>query len=227
MEQNQKSIIDRIVYEKGSQAIPRLIEVLRTTDDVEALSIVKDTLIRFGIESKRYLQEFLREYREIEEDTPKLEAQYRPILPVAGLLTAIETLGEIGNTKDIPFLYSLLQLFEEEKLQLFIFEAISRLGGGEELLPLLEYLLFEDEDRLELRSHLIMIFSCIHCFRALQIMARLYALTGLDAEAKELVELAVMNLLKGDPDWMEKIRTEPQAIALLDKIVQIVSEAEG
>lgn len=115
MEQTPQEVVDRLVNEKGLDALDGLMDLIKSSEDAEVLSIVQEALVRLGSAAKPRILEFL------EKET--LESASLP-----GLLILVETLGDIGARGDIPVLYSYLKLFEQEIDQLYVYEAIAKLG---------------------------------------------------------------------------------------------------
>lgn len=205
MEQTPQEVVDRLVNEKGLDALDGLMDLIKSSEDAEVLSIVQEALVRLGSAAKPRILEFL------EKET--LESASLP-----GLLILIETLGDIGARGDIPVLYSYLKLFEQEIDQLYVYEAIAKLGGGKELLSLLELLLFEDEEKDLLRDHIILILSYIRDRQALSFLVRLHALNDSNGEQEELILLSVMSLLTQNPAWVGELNASSEGRKITEKL---------
>jgi hypothetical protein len=205
MDITQQALVDRIVKEEGKEAIPKLVKLLETSEECEVLSIIREALSRFGSTAKPYLLTYIGSFSEETGSLP-------------GLLVAIEILGEIGTKGDIPMLFSLLGRFEHESDQLYVYEAIARLGGGEELLSLLEFFLFEDEEREQFRTHIVMILSTIYHFHAIEILIKLYTASDIREEEKELSELSMINLLSHNPEWFPLLKENEEGRKIIEKL---------
>ncbi|HQG98064.1 MAG TPA: hypothetical protein PLO75_05540, partial [Thermotogota bacterium] len=83
MEQTPQEVVDRLVNEKGLDALDGLMDLIKSSEDAEVLSIVQEALVRLGSAAKPRILEFL------EKET--LESASLP-----GLLILVETLGDIG-----------------------------------------------------------------------------------------------------------------------------------
>ena len=214
MENKKQEVVDRLVNEKGLSALDGLMDLVKDSEDPEVLSIVREALIRLGSAVKPRLLEFLEKATAESASLP-------------GLLTAIETLGDIGTKGDIPTLYAHLKLFEHETDQLYVYEAIAKLGGGKELLSLLEFLLFEDEEKEWMRDHIIMILSHIDDRQALGFLGNVYALRDYDEEQEELILLSMMSLLSRRPEWIEELKASGEGRQIVERLSEkIKGQAE-
>lgn len=214
MEKTHQDVVDRLVNEKGLSALDGLMDLITTSEDPEVLSIAHEALVRLGSAAKPRLLAFL------EKETCQSAS-----LP--GLLTLIETIGDIGTKGDIPALYAHLKLFEHEADQLYVYEAIAKLGGGKELLSLLELLLFEDEERDLMRDHIIMILSQIQDRQALDLLVRAHTLNATDEEQQELILLGVTNLLSHSPAWIEDLKASAEGRKIVEKLSEKMKGQTG
>ncbi len=205
----RSSLIDRIIEEKGDSAIPDMLALMvRFTDDPEVCEMVMEYLLQMGRKTLGPIRCMLNEFsltqtwknpdsEEIIEGDERLQK-----LPMFYLS---EILGELGEPRDVPLIYKLLGLLNEESEQLFLYEALARLGAGEELVDLLGYFVQEDESRAELLDHAVMILSYINHERSFQLLADTLFQEWLEKNHREQVIRAIRNHLQLFPHQFHQL----------------------
>ncbi|KUK78299.1 hypothetical protein V512_000685 [Mesotoga sp. Brook.08.105.5.1] len=174
---NREELINRIVEEKGTEAIPALLDLL-VNEDSETAHICFDALLQMG-----------------EAVVPLLIEKMRitNIDPVSRLYLA-DLAGEIGNRRTVTNLYEMLKDFSDERSQVVIYEALARLGEGEKVVGVLSLMLSENNDS-ELRDQVIMALSSTNSSMAVKALAELYGRETTDKSTKAFILEAIHSIL--------------------------------
>lgn len=190
-----RTLIDRIVNEKGTQAIPKLLELL-TDENEEVREIVLQTIQRFGDQAKPIL---------IEKFKQKVHEQIKNDILTLYLVDILSDLQEMSIKKD---LYQLLSRYDQESAQLVIYEAIAKLGDGEKVFDIASYFLLEDEYRNELAEQAIMVLAHITSPKAIDCLVKAYKDEQLHSEVKPFIIKAIAMITMKDQklwDYLNKI----------------------
>ncbi len=190
MNEAREKLIRRIVEEKGKDAIPTLIRLLYD-DDPDVKEIAADALYRLGDDAKNALYEELkRRWREgVEEDD-------------ITVLYMVDLLGDFGDRRAKEIFYSLLSKYTIEEAVLIIYEALAKIGEGEELLGVLEYMLLEDGDRNRFGDQVAMVLAYIDSRRSVEILVKAFEDEELDMEVKDFVLQSLRILLDRNPSFV-------------------------
>ncbi len=190
MNEEREKLIRRIVEEKGKDAIPTLIRLLYD-DDPDVKEIAADALYRLGDDAKNALYEELkRRWREgVEEDD-------------ITVLYMVDLLGDFGDRRAKEIFYSLLSKYTIEEAVLIIYEALAKIGEGEELLGVLEYMLLEDGDRNRFGDQVAMVLAYIDSRRSVEILVKAFEDEELDMEVKDFVLQSLRILLDRNPSFV-------------------------
>lgn len=193
MSEEREDLIKRIIEEKGEDAIPVLINLLYD-EDPEVKEIVAEALYRMQDSAREALyQELLKRWREgIEEDD-------------VSILYIIDLLGDMGEERIKDILYSLLSKYTVEEAELVIYEALAKLGEGEKILDVLEYMLLEDSYRNSYGDQVAMVLSYIDSPKAVEILKKAYFDEKLSKDVKEFVLRALRNLIDRNPTFITRI----------------------
>ena len=193
MSEDREDLIKRIIEEKGEDAIPVLINLLYD-EDPEVKEIVAEALYRMQDSAREALyQELLKRWREgIEEDD-------------VSILYIIDLLGDMGEERIKDILYSLLSKYTVEEAELVIYEALAKLGEGEKILDVLEYMLLEDSYRNSYGDQVAMVLSYIDSPKAVEILKKAYFDEKLSKDVKEFVLRALRNLIDRNPTFITRI----------------------
>jgi hypothetical protein len=210
--------INRIVTEKGSDAISSLIILMNESEeDNELLDLIQETILNIGIEAFPYLQEYLIAEKTKFEKNPR---EYKEISFRTVILIIIDLIGELGNKGNIRLLESFLALYDEEKAHLVIYEAIAKLGGGDKYLDLLELLSFEDDFTEEMIGQLIITFSFIDNPRSLYDLLKINQFTWLGTHEKIMIENALNRLIGTNKKYYELLEKDPYGKKVLKKLLE-------
>jgi len=164
----RQELIDRIVEEKGEEAVPLLLDLMVSEDD-ETAQICFEALLQLG---GRTSPELLKRLREGGEDI--------------SILYLADLAGELGDKKAVPYLYDLLRRFDDERSQAVIYEALARLGEGSKVAGILSLLLQEGGDESS-RDQLIMAISLTASPEGVKTLARMYYDTKFDKSTRAFV----------------------------------------
>ncbi|MGB9789361.1 HEAT repeat domain-containing protein [Thermotoga caldifontis] len=198
MNDDVEKLVERIMTEKGVEAIPNLINLL-TDEDEKVREIVLQIIYRFGDSARPIL---LQKYRE------HLKAGQQNDVVLLYLVDILSDLGEASIKKD---LMNLLCRYDDETAQLVIYEAMCKLGDGERILDVLSYYLLEDEYREELATQVIMALSHVPTFRTVEVLAKAYEDERFTEDIrKDIVQAIAMVTMKDPGLWehFEKVASE-------------------
>ncbi|HEY8543281.1 MAG TPA: HEAT repeat domain-containing protein [Pseudothermotoga sp.] len=190
-----RSLIDRIVNEKGIQAIPKLLELL-TDENEEVREIVLQIIQRFGDQVRPILMEKFKQ---------KIHEQTKNDILTLYLVDILSDLQETSIKKD---LYQLLNRYDQESAQLVIYEALAKLGDGEKIIDIVNYFLLEDEYRDELAEQAVMVLAHIANPKAVDSLVKAYKDERLHSEVKPFIIKALAMITMKDQklwDYLNKI----------------------
>ncbi|KAF2957765.1 hypothetical protein AS159_04970 [Thermotoga sp. Ku-13t] len=193
-----EKLVERIMTEKGVEAIPSLINLL-TDEDEKVREIVLQIIYRFGDSARPIL---LQKYKE------HLKASQQNDVILLYLVDILSDLGEVSIKKD---LMNLLCRYDDETAQLVIYEAMCKLGDGERILDVLSYYLLEDDYREELATQVIMALSHVPTFRTVEVLAKAYEDERFTEDIrKDIVQAIAMVTMKDHRLWehFEKVASE-------------------
>ena len=211
-------VINRVVEEKGEEAIPDLLSLMeKNEDDSELILMITESISRMGAGSRNYLVRYLKDKRRRFNAAPR---QYKEEAFRTTLLVVIDLMGETGTHEDIDLIEGFLGLFDEEKAHLIIYEAIAKLGGGLKYIDLLELMAFEDDFTEEIIGQVIMTLSYIDDARALFDLLKTTRFDWLDANQKIMVERGLKRLLSFHKDFYELLERDPYGKKVLKSILE-------
>jgi HEAT repeat protein len=190
-----EKLVERIMTEKGVEAIPSLIDLL-TDEDEKVRETVLQIIYRFGDTARPILLQKYREHIKM--------CQQNDVV----LLYLVDILSDFGETSIKKDLYNLLSKYDDESAQLVIYEAICKLKDGEKILDVLAYYLLEDEYREELATQVIMALSHVPTPRTIEVLTRAYRDERFTQDIKKDIVQAISMLTMKDPklwDHFEKI----------------------
>jgi len=211
-------VINRVVEEKGEEAIPDLLSLMeKNEEDSELILMITESISRMGAGSRNYLVRYLKDKRRRFNAAPR---QYKEEAFRTTLLVVIDLMGETGTHEDIDLIEGFLGLFDEEKAHLIIYEAIAKLGGGLKYIDLLELMAFEDDFTEEIIGQVIMTLSYIDDARALFDLLKTTRFDWLDANQKIMVERGLKRLLSFHKDFYELLERDPYGKKVLKSILE-------
>ncbi len=193
MSNEREDLIRRIIEEKGENAIPTLIDLLYD-EDPEVKEIAAEALYHLQDPAREALyQELLKKWKEgIEEDD-------------ISVLYIVDLLGDMGEKRAKDIFYSLLSKYTIEEALLVIYEALAKIGEGEKILNVLEYMLLEDSYRNNYGDQVAMVLSYIDSPKSVEILKKAYFDESLSKEVKEFILRALRNLIDRNPSFITRI----------------------
>ncbi|MCS7175300.1 HEAT repeat domain-containing protein [Pseudothermotoga sp.] len=184
-----EKLIERIMTEKGVEAIPNLIQLLADEDE-NVRETVLQIIYRFGDAARPILLQKYREHIKM--------CQQNDVI----LLYLIDILSDLRETSIKKDLYNLLNKYDDESAQLVIYEAICKLGEGEKILDILAYYLLEDEYREELATQVVMALSYVPTQRTIDVLMKAYRDERFSEDIKkDIVQAISMLTMKDSKLW--------------------------
>ncbi|ABV32979.1 MULTISPECIES: HEAT repeat domain-containing protein [Pseudothermotoga] len=205
---NYKSLIERIVTEKGVDAIPKLVELLTDEND-EVREIAFETIQRFGDNAKPILLKIFKDRVH--------RAQQNDIV----LLYLIDVLADMEEKCIKQDLYQLLSRYDNESAQLVIYEALAKLGDGDTVIDILCYFVLEDEYKDQLAEQAIMALAHIPSEKSLNCLVDAYKNKSFSTEIRQDIIKAISMITMKNPALWDKFTklNEPE---LVEKVRQFV-----
>ncbi|OAA30073.1 hypothetical protein AT15_00740 [Kosmotoga arenicorallina S304] len=210
---DRNELIRKIVEEKGAEAIPILLELLRKEDDATA-QICLDALAQIGEEGRMAL---INELKRIVKEG---------IMNDITALYIADRLGDLHEKRAASTLYSLLQFYDDENAQVVIYEALAKLGEGERVVDVLTLFLEEGENQ-EFIDQLIMALSHTKSIKALKALVKLYSRENLDRGTKAFILEGIQMLVMDRPEFKEVLGTLEKGDEILEKLYLWRKENRG
>lgn len=178
---NREDLIQRILQEKGTEAIPNLISLL-DEPDLETKELVVDVLSVMGEESKSYLlREFKNRFKTNKEDD-------------VTLLYLTELLSELDCKEIVPFLERMINNYTDERAFPIIIENLLKLTKDEKYLDIL--LTFMD-DGSEMEEIALMSITNIPSKKVVDILSQKYE-ESKNKSKRALIMDSMVKVLLGD-----------------------------
>ncbi|MBT1247486.1 MULTISPECIES: hypothetical protein [unclassified Thermosipho (in: thermotogales)] len=178
----REELIKRIIDEKGKEAVNDLIKLL-DDEDSQVREIASEALFK--------LQEYSREKLLEEFKRRVLEAKKNDIT----LLYVIDILADIGEKSIKKDLYNVLSLYSFEEAELIIYEAIAKLGYGDEVYDILKYFLLEDAERKKFGVQAAMALSYVDRPQVVKDLVSAINSGDFDGEDLEIIKKALSNIV--------------------------------
>jgi HEAT repeat protein len=201
---NRDEVIRKIVDEKGEEAIPLLLDLLEKEDD-EVANICLDALCDMGSSG---IDALFKKLKEIVS-----EGRQNDITA----LYIVDRLSDIGETRIVPLIYSMLKLYDSEEAQVILYEALAKLGEGDKVVDLLSMLLKEAVST-DFRDQIIMALSYTGSMKALKALVELYNDDKIDKATKAFLLEALQMMLVNRPEFIEVVKNLKSGKEIIDKI---------
>jgi HEAT repeat protein len=201
---NRDEVIRKIVDEKGEEAIPVLLDLLEKEDD-EVANICLDALCDMGSSG---IDALFKKLKEIVS-----EGRQNDITA----LYIVDRLSDIGETRIVPLIYSMLKLYDSEEAQVILYEALAKLGEGDKVVDLLSMLLKEAVST-DFRDQIIMALSYTGSMKALKALVELYNDDKIDKATKAFLLEALQMMLVNRPEFIEVVKNLKSGKEIIDKI---------
>jgi hypothetical protein len=144
----------------GSSTIYKVIDLLNE-EDPQTRNFVSGVLFDLGTEVVEPLKKYL-----------ELELSRSEELKTA-LFYVIDILSDLSEKSIVPLLHKMLSKCSSEEQQLFVYEALAKLGEWDMVLPVLEEMI-KDDDLKDFRDIMIISFGHIYNNRSFSNLAELY-----------------------------------------------------
>ena len=179
---NREDLIQRVLQEKGTDAIPNLIRLLDEQDS-ETRELVVDVLSVMGGESKEYLlEEFKKRFeRNIEDDVT--------------LLYLTELLADLECQEIVPYMERMINNYTDERAFPIIIENLLKLTKDEKYLDIL--LTFMDDDGSEMEEIALMSITNIPSKKVVDILSEKYE-NSKSKSKRALIMDSMVKVLLGD-----------------------------
>jgi HEAT repeat protein len=188
--QEREALIQRILDEKGESAYDDMIKLL-SNDDAEVREIAVEVLYRLG-----------------DKIAPRLEKTIKDMLSRStkndiSLLYLIDLAGDLGLTKLTSDITRAIELYDFEEAQLVIYEALAKLGKGEQFYPLLRYMLLEGEERFVYGAQVAMVLSHLDIPEVVHDLVHAIDSGDFKDEELETIKQALSNMINLRPSYKE------------------------
>ncbi|WP_448379278.1 hypothetical protein [Fervidobacterium sp.] len=195
-EREREELIRRIVEEKGENAYDEMISLLeKEDDDPEVREIVTEVLYRLGDRIASKLEKTIKE---------KIRSGIKNDVP---LLYLIDLAGDLGLRRLVTDITKALELYDLEEAQLVIYEALAKLGAGEQFYPLLRYMLLEGEERFMFGAQVAMVLSYLDIPEIISDLVQAIDSGDFKGEELETVKQALSNMINLHPSYKEILIT--------------------
>jgi hypothetical protein len=195
-EREREELIRRIVEEKGENAYDEMISLLeKEDDDPEVREIVTEVLYRLGDRIASKLEKTIKE---------KIKSGIKNDVP---LLYLIDLAGDLGLRKLVTDITKALELYDLEEAQLVIYEALAKLGAGEQFYPLLRYMLLEGEERFMFGAQVAMVLSYLDIPEIISDLVQAIDSGDFKGEELETIKQALSNMINLHPSYKEILIT--------------------
>ncbi|NPU88600.1 hypothetical protein QQE94_06105 [Fervidobacterium pennivorans subsp. shakshaketiis] len=195
-EREREELIRRIVEEKGENAYDEIISLLeKEDDDPEVREIVTEVLYRLGDRIASKLEKTIKE---------KIKSGIKNDVP---LLYLIDLAGDLGLRRLVTDITKALELYDLEEAQLVIYEALAKLGAGEQFYPLLRYMLLEGEERFMFGAQVAMVLSYLDIPEIISDLVQAIDSGDFKGEELETIKQALSNMINLHPSYKEILIT--------------------
>ncbi|MGM0641412.1 MAG: HEAT repeat domain-containing protein [Thermotogota bacterium] len=178
---NREDLIQRVLQEKGTEAIPNLIRLLDERDS-ETRELAVDVLSVMGSESKDYLlEEFKKRFERNREDD-------------VTLLYLTELLADLECQEIVPYLERMINNYTDERAFPIIIENLLKLTKDDKYLDIL--LTFMDDDS-ETEEIALMSITNIPSKKVVDILSEKYE-TSKNKSKRALIMDSMVKVLLGD-----------------------------
>lgn len=193
---SKEEVIQKIVEEKGIEAIPNLISLLKD-EDSETRELARDVLSVMGNEANDYiLNEFKVRFEKNKEDD-------------IVLLYLAEILTENNNKEIVPYLERMMNNYSDERAFPIIIEHLWKLTEEERYLDILETFL-DDEEGLEELA--IIAISHKPKKRVIDLLVKKYRTTE-NKSIQVFVLDSILKVLLADLSLAEYLKTKDDEIS--------------
>lgn len=186
----RQALIDRILREKGTDAFDDMIKLLEDEDE-NVREIAAEVIYRLGESVVGKLEEILKNAVKNGERNK------------ISLLYIIDLLGDLNAKRSVKDILKALELYDLEESQLIIYEALAKLGAGEQFYPLLRYMLLEGEERFSLGPQVAIVMSYLDIPEVVHDLVDAIDSDDFSGEDLEIIKQALTNIINIRPTYKE------------------------
>lgn len=190
----REELIERIINEKGPDAFDDMLKLLDDEDE-NVKEIATEVLYRLGDSVRPKIEEYVKkEVLRGEKNNMKL-------------LYLIDLLGDMGAKNSVKDILKALELYDFEEAQIVIYEALAKLGAGEQFYPLLRYMLLEGEERFALGPQIAIAMSYLDIPEIIHDLVQAIDSSDFPGEDLETIKQALSNVINTRPSYKEILIT--------------------
>ncbi|SHE48796.1 hypothetical protein SAMN02745164_00533 [Marinitoga hydrogenitolerans DSM 16785] len=188
----REDVIQRVIEEKGVEAIPVLINMMEDSD-ADTYSLITDIIDVLGSEAKRYLfDEFLKRFEKNNFDD-------------VVMLYLIDVLSEMECQELKPYLERMMNLYSDERAFPIILEALLRITKDEKYIDILATFLDDTGDIQELA---IMALAELPTRKGLKYLLNKY-LENISKSEKALILDSIQKIIFKNRELFEEVKKHP------------------
>lgn len=188
----REDVIQRIIEEKGVEAVPILINMMEDSD-ADTYSLITDIIDALGPDAKRYLfNEFLKRFEKNTFDD-------------VVMLYLIDVLSEMECQEIKPYLERMMNLYSDERAFPIIMEALLRITKDEKYVDILATYLNDTGDLQELA---IMALAELPTKKGINYLLNKYMGNSSKSE-KALILDSIQKMTFKNRDLLEEVRKHP------------------
>lgn len=202
---DKSELINKIVNEKGNEAITILSSLIYENDDGELIKLVLEALDSLGEEGKEEIYKIFSDLSDNNEEINNSKIYF-----------LIDFLADNGDKRIIKKLFSMLNKSENDEINLLIYDALAMLDQGEKVIDVLTVMTEEklDEDSWEV---LIMALSHTKSVKALLNLKKIY-LEEKDENRKAMILQGIINILNEREELITQFSNDEAGREILKKI---------
>ena len=201
----KSEFINRIINEKGNEAIPILISLIYENDDGELIKLVLEALDSLGEKGKEEIYKIFLKLFDDEEEINNTKIYF-----------LIDFLADNGDIRIIKKLFSMLNKSENDEINLLIYDALAILGEGEKVI---DVLLVMTEEKLDSDSWEVLIMALSHTksVKALLRLKKMY-FEEKDENLKAMILQGIINILNEREELITQFSNDESGRDILKKI---------
>ncbi|HOM74266.1 MAG TPA: hypothetical protein PLK18_03330 [Fervidobacterium sp.] len=186
----REELISRIIEEKGGPAFDDMVRLLEDEDE-NVRDIATEVLYRLGDKIRDRLEQLVKSKVKNGKKNDTV------------LLYLIDLVGDIGSQNAVKDLIRAISLYDFEEAQLVIYEALAKLGAGEQFYPLLRYMLLEGEERFMFGGQVAMVMSYLNIPEIVHDFVDAIDSGDFKEEDLEIIKKALSNVINTKPSYKE------------------------
>lgn len=186
----REELISRIIEEKGGPTFDDMVRLLEDEDE-NVRDIATEVLYRLGDKIRDRLEQLVKSKVKNGKKNDTV------------LLYLIDLVGDIGSQNAVKDLIRAISLYDFEEAQLVIYEALAKLGAGEQFYPLLRYMLLEGEERFMFGGQVAMVMSYLNIPEIVHDFIDAIDSGDFKEEDLEIIKKALSNVINTKPSYKE------------------------